>query len=252
MFKRKLLALDFPDADIVDIKDDQKFRSLVVWLEDQKIRHLKIEDRDPLRNLQGEEWLKVLQTYLIGLNCPYNSTERQAVTDWLLGYAVRLEYGDGVDKYKNVTPEKFQELKTKQAGASSNPLDNLDFNSPEFRAGITSLAMMLQIPPYQDHLEVLKAICTVIEERFSLESMAAAKKSTEQLNKEKDEFIPLDKTELGFDAGDIIMTETAKILRLLHLHDLRDLQTKINTAIVKVQEITANPKTDSRLGKVGR
>lgn len=48
------------------------------------------------------------------------------------------------------------------------------------------------------------------------------------------------------------MTEAAKIVRLLHLKELRDLQTKINAAIVAVQAITADPKTDSRLGKVGR
>lgn len=48
------------------------------------------------------------------------------------------------------------------------------------------------------------------------------------------------------------MTEAAKILRLMHIKDLRDLQTQINSAIVAVQAITANPKTDSRLGKVGR
>ena len=29
-------------------------------------------------------------------------------------------------------------------------------NDPDFKAGVTSLAMMLQIPPYEDHLEQLK------------------------------------------------------------------------------------------------
>ena len=52
--------------------------------------------------------------------------------------------------------------------------------------------------------------------------------------------------------ADYITAEAAKILRLLHIQELRDLQTAINEAIVKVQAFTANPKTDSRLGKVGR
>jgi len=51
---------------------------------------------------------------------------------------------------------------------------------------------------------------------------------------------------------DYIINEAAKILRLLHIRDLRELQSNINHAIVVVQAIIANPKTDSRLGKVGR
>lgn len=50
---------------------------------------------------------------------------------------------------------------------------------------------------------------------------------------------------------DYISTEAAKIMRLLHIRDLRDLQNGINEAIVKVQALTANPKTDTKLGKVG-
>ncbi|XP_059173370.1 RNA transcription, translation and transport factor protein-like [Physella acuta] len=247
MFKRKLLALDFPDPDTFDLNDESKFHSILLWLEDQKIRHLKIEDRAPLRG-QGEEWNKAFEAYLKSLNCPYDLTNKPVLLDWLLGYAARLEYGDGLEKYKNVTPEKYQQRKNQLQGESSNPLDSLDFDSAEFKAGVTSLAMLLQVPPHQDHLEQLKAICLIIEEKFSTEAIEASKK----VNKEKDEHIPLEKTELGFEAGDYIINDAAKILRLLHLRDLRDLQTKINSAIVAVQGITANPKTDTKLGKVGR
>ena len=47
------------------------------------------------------------------------------------------------------------------------------------------------------------------------------------------------------------MNEAAKIIRLLHVTDLRELQTRINEAIVAVQAITANPKTNQSLGRVG-
>lgn len=42
-----------------------------------------------------------------------------------------------------------------------------------------------------------------------------------------------------------------RALRLVHLENLREVQTKINEAIVAVQELTADPRTDKRLGKVG-
>jgi len=42
-----------------------------------------------------------------------------------------------------------------------------------------------------------------------------------------------------------------KVLRLAQLHRLRDLQTCINECIVGMQEVTSDPKTDTKLGKVG-
>ena len=51
--------------------------------------------------------------------------------------------------------------------------------------------------------------------------------------------------------SDSAVNEAAKIIRLLHITELRDLQTRINEAIVAVQAITANPKTDQSLGRIG-
>lgn len=53
-------------------------------------------------------------------------------------------------------------------------------------------------------------------------------------------------------SADATLNEAAQILRLLHIEELRDLQTRINEAIVAVQAVIADPKTDHRLGKVGR
>jgi len=248
MFRRKLHALDYPNPNSIDINEGHTFPNLILWLEDQKIRHYKIEDRAALRNVQDSNWPTAAQNYLLELSCPYELSDKQAVTDWMLGYAVRLEYGDDAEKYKAITPEKFQQRKANKIGESTNPLDALDFEDAEFKAGITSLAMLLQVPPHPCHQEQLKAICLLLKDKFNAEELETALKTTAK----KDEYIPLDHTELGFEAGDYIMTEAAKILRLLHIRDLRDLQTKINSAIVAVQAITANPKTDSRLGKVGR
>ena len=38
------------------VSDESQFRNLIVWLEDQKIRHYKIEDREALRNTDSETW----------------------------------------------------------------------------------------------------------------------------------------------------------------------------------------------------
>lgn len=54
-----------------------------------------------------------------------------------------------------------------------------------------------------------------------------------------------------FIYNDPNLDEAAKILRLLQVHSTRNVQTAINEAIVSVQQVTANPKTDTKLGKVG-
>ena len=43
-------------------EDEAEFRNLIVWLEDQKIRHYKIEDRQALRNTTASNWTDALQT----------------------------------------------------------------------------------------------------------------------------------------------------------------------------------------------
>ena len=52
----------------------------------------------------------------------------------LLGYALRLEYGDNAEKFKAVTPEMAKEAAVaKPLVNTGNPLDNLDPASDEFR-----------------------------------------------------------------------------------------------------------------------
>lgn len=249
MFRRKLIALNHHQPDSFNADDVNEFRNLIIWLEDQKVRHYKIEDRAGLRNIASDAWVKAFESYLTELGCPYPVSEKNSILDWLLGYAVRLEYGDEVDKFRNIKPQCFDKTDSSQKpqGQSSNPIDNLNFDDPDFKAGVASLALLLQVPPYHDHLEQLKAICLIVKEKLSKEAVERASKSHGKI-----ETLPIDKTELGFDTGDYIINEAAKILRLLHIKDLRELQSQINQAIVAVQAITANPKTDSRLGKIGR
>ncbi|XP_029300846.1 RNA transcription, translation and transport factor protein [Cottoperca gobio] len=242
MFRRKLTALDYHNPGTFDCTDETQFRNCIVWLEDQKIRHYKIEERGNLRNIPSSDWPQAFHTYLQDLNCPFGGEQKPEAVDWLLGLAVRYEYGDNVDKYKNCEP----------LAASSNsdkavdPLLNLDSNSPDFKAGVTALVNILKIQRHDDYLVMLKAIRILIQDRLSPEAITKASNNREGAP------VALDKHVLGFDTGDAILNEAAQILRLLHIEELRELQTKINEAIVAVQAIIADPRTDYRLGKVGR
>ncbi|XP_042882907.1 RNA transcription, translation and transport factor protein-like [Penaeus japonicus] len=248
MFRRKLMALEYMNPETFNINDEKSFRDLIVWLEDQKIRHYKIEDRGDLKAIDSNEWPTTYKRYLGGLNCPTNPNDRQAVVDWLLGLAVRFEYGDNVDKFKTETAEN---VRNKQQSApkivNTNPLDSLDFQSPEFRDGVNRLAKQLNITPHPNHLITLKAISKLIRTRLSTEALQNPGEFVHQGKP-----YPIFESDLGFDTGDNVLNNAGKALRLMYIHDLRDLQTKINESIVAVQNITADPKTDTKLGKVGR
>ena len=58
---------------------------------------------------------------------------------------------------------------------------------------------------------------------------------------------------LGFeiDGADDTVLDALKVVRLLHIKELRILQTKINEMLVAIQDITARPKVSQKLGKVG-
>lgn len=67
---------------------------MVLWLEDQKIRHYKIEEREGLRSIQGESWADAFVTYQKDLVSPVVEGTPAEQLNWLLSYAVRLEFAD--------------------------------------------------------------------------------------------------------------------------------------------------------------
>ncbi|XP_046402283.1 RNA transcription, translation and transport factor protein [Ischnura elegans] len=246
MFRRKLTALDYHAHDNFNVDDDRQFRSLIVWLEDQKIRHYKIEDRENLRNITSPDWPSYFQQYNKDLVAP-DFKKREEQLDWLLSFAVRLDYADNAEKYKDQTSESVKKnLSNAPKVVSENPLDNLDFEADEFKKGVNTLAQLLNVTQHPDHLITLSAISKVVTQRLSAEALENPKSVIIQGTP-----FPVQEADLGFDTGDYVLNQAAKVLRLLHIHELRDLQTKINECIVSVQSTTANPKTDTRLGKVG-
>uniref|UniRef100_A0A1B6KTB4 RNA transcription, translation and transport factor protein n=1 Tax=Graphocephala atropunctata TaxID=36148 RepID=A0A1B6KTB4_9HEMI len=247
MFKRKLIALDHYAPDSFSINDEKQVRNLVLWLEDQKIRQYKVEERAELRDIESPEWSKAFQKYCQDVACPLHEGKITEQLEWLLGFAVRLEYADNTEKYKTMTSAEVSKNTVKAPKVvSSNPLDNMDFESSEFKTGVNSLAHLLEVTPHPDHLVTLRALSRLVAQRLSSETL-----DNPDTALPKGKPFPILEADLGFDTGDYVMNQAAKVLRLLYIHDLRRLQTQINECIVAVQSLTANPKTDTKLGKVG-
>ncbi|KAI1284947.1 hypothetical protein HDE_12273 [Halotydeus destructor] len=253
MFRRKLLALQYYDMDKFDVNNEQEKRKLIAWLEDQVIRHYTAEGRAQLRDIDSTNWSEAFQQYLKDLACPFEWTKTSLVLDWILALAVRLEYEDNADMYG----EQSKSGAGQQGGnaepqfSHSNPLDSLDFGSNEFREGVSQLAALLKVPEHPNHLITLGGICRLIENSFSGEKIEEKRIKQSQLRLAKTGAPDLTSMNLGFNSGDKVVDRAMKVLRLLYINDLKELQTAVNHTIVKAQSITANPKTDTTLGKTG-
>ncbi|VDN13118.1 unnamed protein product [Dibothriocephalus latus] len=224
ILKRKLVALGYPIANEFSSNSVTNFRNVLVWLEDRVIRALPISDR--FRDTDSDEWAKFEASYLSKLGCPFISDNAPCALDWVMNRGLELQSTEEVRYDLALTMEAESEV---------------------FKTGVQKLAKLLRIPSYADPKQTFKAICLLIEQKLSEEAI-------QQANDEQGEKIDM-LTEkevcLGFDVTDPQVHAAAVALRLMHCSELRQLQNQINSAIVQVQRLTADPKTDEKLGKVG-
>lgn len=127
MLKSKLICLDYPNPESFNIQDPKSFRQIVLWLEDQKIRHYKIDERAELRKVNNtDDWQKAYERYRSDLNCPKELTSQEDQLKWIANYAVKLEYMDNIADYKSVALNDLKMKSSAPSVKSVNPFDNLD------------------------------------------------------------------------------------------------------------------------------
>ena len=69
-------------------------------------RHYPIDGRERLRDSGSADWEQAFTSYLTDLACPIRQEgSRAEVLDWLLGLAVRLEYGEKVETFNKFTKD---------------------------------------------------------------------------------------------------------------------------------------------------
>ena len=127
-------------------------------------------------------------------------------------------------------------------------LASVAVDSPQFQEETAKLSELLKIPPHPDPLVRLEACCKLLQSRLNDHEQSNLQRKAKCIE------INLKEHDFGFTdkSLDPNLKEAAKILRLLHLKNLRKLQSEINNTIELVQSVTANPKTDTKGGKVGR
>jgi len=102
--------------------DDKQFQNVVVWLEDQKIRRYKIENRESLRQTNKDDFEKAYNQYLMDVDCPILDAPKNETLDWLLGLAVNFDFQEN---YKEPNQQK-DDSENSDSAVKNNTLDNLD------------------------------------------------------------------------------------------------------------------------------
>ena len=100
-------------------------------------RLLTIDERVPLRAVENDAWPSHFTKYLDRLQCPLppSTSSPVSIISWLLGAAVRLEFGEKPERFNK--KQKVEDLNGKGGGDG--------FSGPEFEAGVAALAEILKV-----------------------------------------------------------------------------------------------------------
>ncbi|CAG9766270.1 unnamed protein product [Ceutorhynchus assimilis] len=237
-------ALEYPDSQNLNFSNEKTVREIVLWLETNKLKSAKSSVLKGLQSQNSEEWNKHFEEYTgscggFSFNSPLEKLH------WLLAKALCNEYAKNKQLYNSHAVEKIKASNVPKVVAE-NPLDRLDYSTQESKDRINELAKLLKITPSPDHLVTLSAVRKVICSRLSLDCA----KNPENVIVKGTPF-PYKEVPMGKDFKDPSLNEAVKILQLLNIGDIRDLQTKASELIVTKQKATADPKTDTKIGKVG-
>lgn len=195
---------------------------LISWLEDTHIRRLPVHDRLPLRRVRFHS---ALRTYLRILHAPNTSLTPEKALLYLVDLSLAITFAADASRYNRpVDP---------WAGRCV-PVTPGSARDPQVAVAVAPIAATLQLPPGTP-TEQLLAAAALLEHRPPATACA-----------------DLADLPLGFSSGDVEVDQIATVLRILCLRRLRHVQDQVNCMLTDMQGITADPRTDSKLGKVGR
>jgi len=235
--RRKLEALSYPELDAANLSG-QAYCKIVLWLEEEKIRLYDKIDRKPLRDF-NKGWFTHVEAYAKDLGVPAEGLGEKAidvklrVLNALANLAVHDIYRDKVEA---------DELTVAKATASAMDGSEKRRLQPLVPA-VNRLLEVYELPPLPEAAE-------------DADTVAALRCVHTRVcpPREDGQGTPLDVDRLptGLQIDSAEVRRAAAVLRLLHGLELQQLQVNINHVINELQSLTADPKTDARLGRVGR
>ncbi|KAF8819332.1 hypothetical protein IE077_001169 [Cardiosporidium cionae] len=234
--RHKLQALHF-QHDFQEDLDFPTFQRIVLWLEEEKIRLYTPEERSGLRQFSNPKWGDALRQYHEGLGLKFDSLnidmleQRDRVLDKLLSAAVYDAYQDKIE---------------------GDDLECLESSDVPTRQKLTTGFLFQFISQANEILELLN-LPFLSREATEDEILSALRGIQARINEKKEQHLTHVKVDLpiGFETPFPEIRKPITALRLLHGNELRRAQFNINKAINELQNITSNPKTDPKLGRIG-
>mmetsp|Transcript_43833 Transcript_43833/g.80048 ORF Transcript_43833/g.80048 Transcript_43833/m.80048 type:complete len:272 (+) Transcript_43833:67-882(+) len=232
---RKLETLGYPELQTVALSG-QDYCKVVLWLEEEKIRYYEKHDRRVLRDF-NKAWYSHVEDYCkeLGIFAEDFSDKNTALKLQVLNSLTNLAVHD---IYRDKVEANELTIVAPAATAGSEEKRKLEELVPPLNALLQAFGLP-KLPENvgdSDTLAALKCIHTRVCPPASFNGPA----------------LDLDKLPVGLDISDPVVRRAAAVLRVLHGIELQQLQVNINHVINELQQLTADPKTDARLGRVGR
>ncbi len=156
---------------------------MVKWLENRKIRFYPPEDRSHLDNIQDDSWPLSFASYVSDLGGISNARvdtleERTRILDWLLSYAIGIEYSDRVEELQQIQPlsAEFGSSGCNEISVASKEPFELDLDSADFKSNLNELAELLAVPKDDSIESMLRACAAVLEQKFTARALDLAVK----------------------------------------------------------------------------
>ena len=256
---RALAAHDVPASTYPGAGDERALAALAEFLEDTAIRALPVEGRDALRRARAGngDCASALSSYGEQLSPALRDlgkASREAIVDELLERATALKYADAEMSTSKPAMDAI-ERSSKRLKLTAKEMSDVGASlaSGEGKGALLGFARALGLDEssvrVNDPLDacVLLERCVLAQERFVTAFLSDNGKLAAKNPPKLDE-VP---SGVGLN-GDPEVERAVAVARLLHVNDLRRLQSSVDTFLVAMQEYTADPKTDSRIGRVGR
>ena len=268
--ERKLEGLRYPYGWRDEDMDVARTKQLLLWLEDTKIMWWAVPERAPLRDTTDEAaWMEVLLRYARDMGYTkatqftvgqplHTNHEVRALLDWVVGKAVRLHYADGENAAKyHQTHEKYQSLGMSVVTKINNADEVLDIEAEMqydvsdedgMQVILDTILAMLKLPPCVDLEASLLLVSRTISDIRCHELTAQAAKAKGRAPPtvaSPEDLIGALHSE-GLDKHDAALEKAVRLLRLLFIIDLSELQRRISEIFCELQSVTHNIKEDIR------